>query len=88
MADVINLEDFRPPTRDRVAQGIDVVPVPLNQSRLVVVCVNRDLEISEQRSFTSMGKAMHYAAALSAKHGVPIFPHGAADEFLTAKLER
>ena len=77
MANVIDLAE-------RLADkptAIEVVPVPLNRLEYVVVCANHHGP-GDQRGFRSIDKAMQYAAALSARHGVPIVPAGAAVQHL------
>ena len=86
MADVIDLAERRPSRGEHAPLGIDVTPVPLDQRSNVLVYASHNLEIADQRRFSSMCKAMTYAAALSAKHGCPIIPHGAAADYLGENL--
>ena len=83
MGDLITLPTAR---RDHIPLAIDILPVPLNSLAGMIVYANSDLELSDQRSFTSIRKAMIYAAALSAKYGCPIVPHGAAAQFFGESL--
>jgi hypothetical protein len=65
---------------------IDVVPTPPDELHTIDVFANRNLEIEDARRFDAIGDALQYAAALSAKHECPIFPHGAAADHLIALL--
>lgn len=75
MAEVVNLAAR---AADKPT-AIEMVPVPLNRLEAIMVFANHHAQ-GDQRICRSIEEALQYAAALSARHGCPVVPVGAAAE--------
>ena len=71
-----------PPVRDHVPLAIDLMSHQGEMATAFTVCANVNLKLSDEALFDTVQDATLYAAALSAKHGAPIVPHGAAASYL------